>query len=134
MAPMILALIGGIVLLGFALNTRSSVQQAVREAARQVAVGVPVPTAQALAAGNAQDVLVASDVQVCYPIGPTGTQGQVGDPVRVYIFKDGAEGYPYTFVKSGGILKVLNVPDFTVRMAPRATERLEKSVASPTSC
>jgi len=91
-----------------------------------------LPTAQAIAAGNDPD-LDPADIRVCHPVNGT-SQGKVGDPVRVYIFKDGAEGYPFTFVKSGGILKVLSVPDLTVRLAVRATARLEKSVASPVNC
>jgi hypothetical protein len=131
--PVIVVIIGLMVILGLALNTRSSVQQAVREAARQVSVGVPVPTAQALAAGNAPDVLSPGDVRFCYPMNGT-SQGKVGDPVRAYLHTGGSEGYKYTIVKSGGILKALNLPNLTVTMSPRATARLEKSVSSPNNC
>ena len=98
------------------------------------AVGATLAQIQNLAAGNAPDALVPADVLVCHPVGSTGTTGQVGDPVRVYIFKGGAEGYPDTLIPSGGILKALGAPNLTVRMSPRATARLEKSVASPVAC
>ena len=133
LTPFVIVLIAAIVIFGLALNTRSSLQQGVREAARQIAVGVPVPTAQALAAGNAPDVLTPADVLVCYPDN-NGSKGQTGDPVRVYIYKDGAEGYPYTLVPATGIFSALGASSLTVRMSPRATARLEKSVTSPVDC
>lgn len=132
--PFIIALLAVIVILGLALNTRSSLQQAMREGARQAAIGASLAQVQSLAAGNAPDTLSTGDVQVCYPTGPSGTIGKVGDPVRVYIQKGGLEGYPYTLVQTGGIIRAFNVPSLTVRMSPRATSRLEKSVDTPTAC
>lgn len=134
LAPAVLVFIGIIVVIGLALNTRSSLQQAVREGARQASVGATLSDVQNLAAGNAPDVLIPADVRVCHPVGPSGTKGQVGDPVRVYLYKSGAEGYPYRLVSSGEILSAAGVPNLTVRMSPRATARLEKSVATPVDC
>jgi hypothetical protein len=132
LTPFVLVFIAAIVLFGLAFSTRSSLQQGVREAARQIAVGVPVPTAQALAAGNAPDVIAPADVLVCYPDN-NGSQGQTGDPVRVYIYKDGAEGYPYALVPLGGIFDALGVTSPVVHMSPRATARLERSRADASS-
>ena len=101
---------------------------------RQAAVGAALADAPDLAAGNAPDTLIPADVRVCHPIGSSGSQGQVGDPVRVFIFNGGSEGYPDTLIPSGGILKALGAPNLTVRMSPRATARLEKSVAAPVTC
>jgi hypothetical protein len=132
--PVILVFIYAIVVFGLAMNVRASLQQAVREGARQSAVGKSDAEVQALAAGNAPDWIDPADVLICHPIDSDGSQGQVGDPVRVYIHKDGAEGYPYTLVNTGGMLSTWGVTGITVRMSPRATSRLEKSVAVPTNC
>jgi hypothetical protein len=131
LAPLLIGLIAGIVVFGIALNTRSSLQQAVREAARQRAVGVAETDALNIGAGNAPDVLAAGDLRFCYPPDADGTRGQTGDPVKAYIFKDGAVGYPYTIVSSTGILKAANVGNLTVRMKPSATTRLEKTAGAP---
>jgi len=134
LTPMIIAFIAAIVMFGLAMNTRASLQQAVREGARQLAVGKSVTDAQNLAAGNAPDRLQPADVQVCHPVNTDGSQGSVGDPVRVYIYKDGAEGYPFTLVPLGGIFNAFGVDDLVARMKPRATTRLEKSVGTPINC
>jgi Flp pilus assembly protein TadG len=129
LAPFILMLIAIIVVIGLALNTRSSLQQAVREGARQMAVlGADpgaVPTARALAAGNAPDVLVPGDVKVCLPAGSTG---QVGESVQVSVSKS------VTLVSAAGILKALGMPSLSVIMNPKATARLEHSVSGLTGC
>ena len=134
LAPFVIMFIAIIVVIGLALNTRSSLQQAVREGARQTSVGATLSAVQDLAAGNAPDALASADVLVCHPVGTSGTKGQVGDPVRVYLYKSGAEGYPYTLVSVGGIFSALGAPSLTVRMSPRATARLERSVGSPVDC
>src|SRR5512135_1815742 len=127
LTPIVVALIAAIVMFGIALNARSSLQQAVREGARQAAVGQSLAAVQALAAGNAADQITPADIQVCYPVGSSsGTQGQAGDPVRVYIFKDGAKGYPFPLVPDNGIFKAFGAATLTVRMAPEATARLER--------
>jgi hypothetical protein len=102
LTPFIILFIAAIVMLGLALNARSSLQQGVREGARRAAVGGTLTEVQDLAAGNAREYIDPADVQWCHPPGPGGTRGQVGDPVRVYIFDSGDEGYPVTLVPSGG--------------------------------
>jgi membrane-associated phospholipid phosphatase len=123
--PVVAVFIGIIVVMGLLLNTRSSLQQAMREGARQAAVGATLSNVQDLAAGNAPDALTPADVRLCYPDG----SGQVGDSVRAYIFKDGAAGYLYTLVSTGGLLKALGA-NLNVRISPQATARLEKSVSA----
>ena len=129
MFPAILLFIGIIVVVGLMLHTRSNLQQAVREGARQAAVGASLTQVQNLAAGNSNTSLNSTDVKWCFPTGPTGTTGRVGDPVKVYIFKSGAAGYPYKLVPTGGTFnKLFGASALTVRMGPTATTRLERSV------
>lgn len=134
LTPIVIVLIAAIVTFGIALNARASLQQAVREGARQAAVGKSLSEVQNLAAGNATEQIDAADVKVCHPLGDGGSQGHVGDPVKVYIFKDGAKGYPFPLVPSNGIFSAFGVGTLTVRMSPEATTRLEKSVAAPVAC
>ena len=131
--PAVLLFIGVIVVVGLMIHTRSNLQQAVREGARQAAVGASLAQVQSLAAGNSNTSLNAADVKWCFPTGPTGTTGKVGDPVKVYIFKSGAAGYPYQLVPAGGTFNALfGASALTVRMGPTATTRLERSVPAST--
>jgi hypothetical protein len=125
MFPAVLVFIGIIIVVALMLHTRSNLQQAVREGARQAAVGASLSQVQNLAAGNANDTLNPSDVRWCFPSGT----GKVGDPVKVYVYKDGDAGYPYQLIPSGGTLSALfGASALTVRMGPTATSRLEHSV------
>jgi hypothetical protein len=133
LTPVVILFVAAIFIVALALNARSSLQQGVREGARQAAVGASLSQVQNLAAGNATEYIDPADVLWCHPVGPNGTQGKVGDPVRVYVYKSGDEGYPFALVPSGGILDAFTDP-LTVRMSPRATARLEKSVAAPVDC
>lgn len=125
LTPFVLIFIAALVVGGLAFNTRSSLQQAVREGARQVAVGVPSPTAQALAAGNAPDELVPGDVLVCLPAGSTG---KIGEAVLVSVSKD------ITLVPATGIFKALGASTLSVTMNPKATARLELTVSGVAPC
>jgi hypothetical protein len=123
--PAILLFLGIIIVFGLMLHTRSNLQQAVREGARQAAVGKSLAQVQDLAAGNSNDVINPADVRWCFPNGT----GKVGDPVKVYIFKGGSSGYPYDLVPVGGTFNaVFGAGALTVRMEPTATTRLEHSV------
>lgn len=127
MFPAILLFIGVIVVFGLMLHTRSNLQQAVREGARQAAVGASLAQVQTLAAGNANETIVPADIRWCFPNGT----GKVGDPVKVYIYKSGAAGYPYQLVPTGGTFDaVFGASALTVRMGPTATTRLEHSVTA----
>jgi hypothetical protein len=130
MAPVLLVFLAAIVNFGLALHARTSVQQAVREGARKAAVGATLAEVQTLASENANEWIDPTEVQWCHPVGPSGTQGKIGDPVRVYLEVDGDEGFPYTLVPSNGILESLGVPNLVIRMSPRATARLEKTVSA----
>lgn len=132
LTPAVLVFIAAIVIFGLALNTRSSLQQAVREGARQASVGATLAEVQSLAAGNAPDTLTPTEIQWCHPAGPTGTHGRVGDPVQIYIIDsgDGLKGHPFPLVPTNGIFASFGLSDVTVRLSPVATARLEKSVPS----
>jgi Flp pilus assembly protein TadG len=124
--PLVLVFIAAIVVFGLALNTRSSLQQAVREGARQAAVGASLTDVRDLAAGNAPETLVPLDVLVCLPAGSTG---QVGESVQVSVSKD------VTLVSVGGIFNALGgVSPLTVTMNPKATARLEHSISGLGAC
>jgi len=125
MFPAVLLFLGVIIVFALMLHTRSNLQQAVREGARQAAVGASLTEVRDLAAGNANDTLDPADVRWCFPDGT----GHVGDRVQVYIYKDGGEGYPYDLVATGGTFNALfGAGALTVRMSPKATTRLEHSV------
>jgi membrane-associated phospholipid phosphatase len=127
MFPAVLLFIGVIVVFGLMLHTRSNLQQAVREGARQAAVGASLAQVQDLAAGNANETIDPADIKWCFPNGTGG----VGDPVKVYIYKDGDTGYPYELVPTGGTFNaVFGAGALTVRMGPTATTRLEHSVSA----
>ena len=128
--PFVLVFIAAIVVFGLALFARSNLQQAVREGARQASVGATLTEVQDLAAGNANDMIDPSEVQWCHPVDDDGTQGKLGDQVKVYIVDDddGNEGIPFTLVPSNGIFKAFGVNDVTVRLSPVATARLEESL------
>jgi len=119
LTPFVLLFVYAIVQFGILMNTRASLQQAVREGARQAALGtVPVATVQALAAGNAPEVISASDVEVCLP---SGSSGQSGQQVRVDIRQNGSAGYQYTLAPL--ITKFFG----PLRLNPKGTAILEHS-------
>jgi hypothetical protein len=129
--PIVLVFIGAIVIFGLAFNARASVQQAMREGARQAAVGASLSEVQSLSQGNAEEWIdSASWVHWCHPLNSaTSTRGRVGDPVQVYVFTSGAKGVPFTIVPSNGVFAAVGVGSLSVRLNPVATARLEKSVA-----
>jgi len=134
LTPMILLFIAAIVVFGLALNTRASLQQAVREGARQAAVGKSDTEVRNLAAGNAPDVIGASNIKVCHPTGG-GIPGDPGSPVEVSIVQGGTPGYKYKLSESSGILGGLwGLGDITITMDPKATARLEKGAVPVLPC
>jgi hypothetical protein len=137
--PFVLLFLGALIMISLLLHTRSNVQQAVREGARQAAVGKSLGQVQDLAAGNAPESLDPEDVRWCHPevTDDSGThRGKVGDPVTVYLWDDDEsgtdkEGYKQTLVPvSGSIFNWIGLDELGIRLKPRATSRLEKSVSS----
>jgi hypothetical protein len=133
LTPVVLLFIGAIVVFGLAFNARASVQQAMREGARQAAVGASLTEVQSLAQGNAEEWIDSGSwVHWCHPLNTVpdpDTRGRVGDSVQVYVFTSGAKGVPFTIVPANGIFSAFGVGALTVRLNPVATARLEKSVA-----
>ncbi len=123
LTPFVILFVYAIVVFGLAMSTRSSLQQAVREAARHASVGVPLPTAAAMGAGNSPENLKASDVKWCFP---NGAPFRAGDPIRAYA------DYPFELVPVGGIARALGFSSLSVTLSPKATARLEKDLASAT--
>jgi hypothetical protein len=122
--PIMAVLVGAIISIGLAMHTRSNLQQAMREAARQAAVG-DFTEARQIGSGNAAENLVPNEVHFCFP---TGSSGDVGDEIRAFIDEgnDGSEGYSYDIIPSGGIFGAFGWGT-NVIMKPQATARLEKS-------
>jgi hypothetical protein len=134
MSPLLLLLIGAIVVIALGLHTRSNLQQAVREGARQAAVGKSLADVRDLASGNSGGTLSPDDVNWCRP---TGSTGSVGDPIRVFIDEDGdgADNFSYTIIPNVGLFGALGISTAVkVEMHPRATARLEKSVSGLPAC
>jgi len=133
LTPILLLFIAAIANVGLALHTRSNLQQAVREGARQAAVGKTLTEVRNLAAGNSGGTLTPSEINWCLP---TGSAGSVGDEVRVYIDEDGdgGEGYTYTILPATGVVEAFGMTDVSVPMNPRATARLEKSATGLPAC
>jgi hypothetical protein len=131
-SPLLILMIGAIIMVALGLHTRSNLQQAVREAARQVAVG-NTANADDIGSGNSGGTLSASEIKWCRP---PGSNGQVGDEVRAYVDETGGgtEGYSYTIIPSTGIFQAMGVNSLSVTMSPRATARLEKSLPGLPAC
>lgn len=133
MMPLLILMIGAIIMVALGLHDRSNLQQAVREGARQAAVGKSLADVQSLAAGNSGGTLDDNEIDWCLPAGSTGS---VGDSIRVYVDEgnNGSEGYDYTIIPSTGIFSAMGVSSLTVNMSPRATARLEQSVSGIPTC
>jgi hypothetical protein len=132
--PIVLVFLAALVIFGLALNARASLQQGVREGARYAAVQ-PSDEAgiQSRTAGNAPDWLTASEVIVCLP---SGSSGGIGEAIRVQLEDkdDGDPGIAYDLVPVNGIFDVIGVDALTVRLDPKGTSRLEKSVTGVAAC
>jgi hypothetical protein len=130
--PIMTLLIGAIIMIAFAMFTRSNLQQGVREAARQAAVGNLAEAAD-IGSGNAADSVDPEEIKLCLP---TGSSGSVGDEIRAYIDEgnDGSEGYGFTLIPATGVFAAFGWTGLTVDMAPRATARLERSVSGVSAC
>jgi hypothetical protein len=131
--PLLIVMIGAIIMIAFALFTRSNLQQAVREGARQAAVGRPLTEVQNLAAGNSGGTLDPGEIRWCLP---SGSSGNVGQQIRVYVDEgnDGSEGYGITIIPSTGIFSAMGVSPVSTDLAPRATARLERNVTGVPAC
>lgn len=118
---------------GIAIDRRVVIQHAVREGARQGAIGRAESEIETVVINQSQDVLDATDVDVCFVDGPDANTypGNAGDSVRV------SANYVYSFASvSGQLLRPLGVdPDaFEIVMNPHGEATLEGTVTGATSC
>ncbi|MDO8616802.1 MAG: TadE/TadG family type IV pilus assembly protein [Dehalococcoidia bacterium] len=118
---------------GIAIDRRVVIQHAVREGARQGAIGRPESEIETVVINQSQDVLDATEIAICFVDGPDANTypGNVGDNVRV------SANYVYSFAAvSGQLLRPLGVDpdDFEIVMNPHGEARLERSVTGATSC
>jgi Flp pilus assembly protein TadG len=129
--PIIMVLLLGLVDFGIAVDRREVLQHAVREGARHAAVGNSVADIQSYTADQAQDLLVAADVSVCY-VDMDGDldPGGLGDNVRV------SANFTYKFTGSFDILTAFGVPQsaLSIDMNPSADMRMETTVAGAAAC
>lgn len=125
--PVILVITLLIVDAGIALDRKEVLQHAIREGARHGAIGADVTSIQDYTAAQAQDVLVAADVSVCYlDMDGNGEAGNVGDNVRVSASYDHELAIASFELLGGGAL--------TIPMTPSADMRLEAAVAGGAVC
>jgi Flp pilus assembly protein TadG len=137
--PFMMVLLFVILDFGIALDRRVVIQHAVRDGARQGAVGLAADASgddndiMDYVVNQSQDVIDRANVDVCYVDGPdNGTvAGNVGDYVRV------SASYTYDFSPgSGGLLPVFGIDpaSLAITMTPSAEARLERSVSGANAC
>jgi hypothetical protein len=130
-APILLVLLLVILDFGVAVDRREVIQHAVREGARQGAVGKSVAQIQTIASDQSQGVLEPDDVTVCYVDGEGGENaGIAGSNIRV-------QGtYTYRLFFGVELMEWWGMdPDtFSVVLDPQAEARMETSLAGVTEC
>jgi hypothetical protein len=131
-APLVFLFLFVIVDFGIALDRRIVLQHAVREGARYAAVHTDADDIRQRTVGQAQDIIVLADVEVCYIDGDdsNSTVGDPGDSVRVsaHLTYDLAIVRPVLTGLFGG------TSAGTIDMIPSATARLERTVNGATPC
>ncbi len=118
---------------GIAIDRRVVIQHAVREGARQGAVGLPESEIETVVINQSQDVLDATEVDICFVDGPDANSypGNAGDSIRV------SANYVYSFASvSGQLLRPLGIDpdDFSIVLNPHGEARLEGTVTGATGC
>ena len=129
--PILLVLMFVVLDFGLALDRRQVIQHAVREGARQAAVGLGEADVKLVVKGQSQEVLGVNDVNICYVAGPSGAPfGFAGSNVRV------SATYLWRFSLGSELLNAFGVdPDtLAITMTPSAEARLETSNAGAKVC
>lgn len=130
-APLIFLFLFAIVDFGIALDRRITLQHAVREGARYGAVNPSAAAIQNVTVAQAQDLIDAGDVTVCYKdttFDANATVGDVGDSVRV------TATFSYEFPILSELWQAFGGSPLEIDMSPGATGRLELSVPGATAC
>jgi hypothetical protein len=128
--PILLVFLLTLVDFGIALDRREVIQHAVREAARQGAVGASVSAIEDAAIDQSQGSFTAADIDVCYVDGPGGSPdfGRAGSFVRV------SGEYTYEFAVGKEFLDFFGIGAPGISMTPHADARLETSVTGAAEC
>jgi hypothetical protein len=128
--PILLVFLLMLVDFGIALDRREVIQHAIREAARQGAVGASESAIVDEAIDQSGGSFAAADVTVCYVDGPGGgpNAGSAGSFVRV------SGEYTYEFAVGKEFLGLFGVGAPGIDMTPSADARLERSVPGATEC
>lgn len=118
---------------GIAIDRRVVIQHAVREGARQGAVGKSESEIETIVINQSQDVLDATEISICFVDGDDANSypGNAGDNIRV------SANYVYQFgASSGQLLRPLGVDpdDFDIVMNPHGEAMLEGSVTGAIPC
>lgn len=129
--PMVILFLFAIVDFGIALDRRITLQHAIREGARYAAVHGDILDIQNKTANQAQNIIVSSDVVVCYIDGDDEniSVGDPGDSVRVsatFAYNPAIVGPVLSGLFGGGV--------GTINMTPSATARLERTVSGAGAC
>jgi len=128
-APIILVLVLSVVDFGIAIDRRLALQHAVREGARYAAVHTNEIDIQQRTADQAQDIIDAGDVEVCYvDLDGDAVYGEPGDGVRV------KASFTWDFPLMSEIFGAFGGGALSVDMTPSGTARLERSVTGATPC
>lgn len=128
--PILLVFLLMLVDFGIALDRREVIQHAIREAARQGAVGASETAIIDEAIDQSGGNFAAADVTVCYVDGPGGgpSAGSAGSFVRV------SGDYTYEFAVGKEFLGFFGVSAPGINMTPSADARLERSVPGAAEC
>jgi hypothetical protein len=131
-APFLLVLLLAILDFGIALDRREVIQHAVREGARQGAVGASETEVEDITSDQSQGVLDPADIEVCYVDGDGGSPnaGSAGSNVRV------TADFTYNLFLGSELLGFFGMDpdDFAIQMTPDAEARMETSLAGVTEC
>jgi hypothetical protein len=130
-APFLLVLLLTILDFGIAIDRREVIQHAVREGARQGAVGASETEIKDITSEQSQGILDPADVEVCYVDEGSIDAGIAGSSVRV----EGTFTYNL-FFGADGLFEWLgmNPDDFSVEMTPNGESRMETSLAGVDEC
>jgi PAP2 superfamily/TadE-like protein len=127
--PILIVLLLSLIDFGIAVDHRDVLQHAVREGARNAAVGNSTGTVQQYASDESQGLLATTDVTVCYKPEGSIAAGAVGSDVQV------SATYKYKFSVGGGeVLSAMGVGPPSIDLSTSADARLEQAVSGATAC
>jgi hypothetical protein len=114
---------------GIAVDHRDVLQHAVREGARNAAVGNVTSDVQQYTSDESQGLLATTDVSVCYKPEGAIAAGAVGSDVHV------SATYNYKFSVGGGeVLSAMGIGPPSIDLSTGADARLEQAVSGANVC